>query len=96
MPPDFQQTSVWLNGLMFAGAAIVVWLAGSRLADYADTIADRTAVSKAPSWLTVTGGASGSGPGTVTYNVAAYTGKPKNRKGSITIAGINFQVKQTR
>jgi glucose/arabinose dehydrogenase len=54
-----------------------------------------TAVSNS-SWITVTGGASGSGNGTVTYSVTAYTGKPRNRNGSITIAGQSFTVKQSR
>jgi hypothetical protein len=55
-----------------------------------------TAVSNAPSWLHVTSGASGTGNGTVGYSVDAYTGKPKNRKGTLTIAGRTFTVKQTR
>ena len=48
------------------------------------------------SWITVTGGAGGSGNGTVTYSVAAYTGRPKNRNGTITIAGQTFSVKQSK
>ena len=48
------------------------------------------------SWLTVTGGASGSGNGPVTYSVAVYTGRPKNRNGTITIAGQTFSVKQSK
>ena len=48
------------------------------------------------SWITVTGGASGSGDGTVSYSVAAYTGRPKNRNGTITIAGQTFNVKQSK
>jgi glucose/arabinose dehydrogenase len=55
-----------------------------------------TAVSQAPSWITITGGASGSGNGTVTYSVAPYTGKPKKRNGTMTIAGMNFAVNQAR
>jgi hypothetical protein len=55
-----------------------------------------TAVSNAPSWIHVTSGASGAGNGTVGYSVDAYTGKPKNRKGTLTIAGRTFTVKQTR
>lgn len=54
-----------------------------------------TTVSNA-SWLTVTGGSSGNGNGTVTYFVAPYTGKPRNRNGSITIAGQTFSVKQSK
>jgi hypothetical protein len=47
-------------------------------------------------WITITGGASGSGNGTVTYSVAPYSGKPRNRNGSATIAGQTFSVKQSR
>jgi len=54
-----------------------------------------TAVSNA-SWITVTGGTSGTGNGTVTYDVAPYTGRPKNRNGSITIAGQTFTIKQSK
>jgi glucose/arabinose dehydrogenase len=54
-----------------------------------------TAVSNA-SWITVTSGASGSGVGSVSYTVAPYTGKPKNRNGTVTIAGATFFVKQSK
>jgi hypothetical protein len=54
-----------------------------------------TATSNA-SWITITSGSSGSGNGTVNYSVGAYTGKPKKRNGTMTIAGQTFQVKQTR
>jgi hypothetical protein len=47
-------------------------------------------------WITISGGASGSGNGTVTYAVAEYTGKPKKRNGTITIAGETFSVRQTK
>jgi glucose/arabinose dehydrogenase len=54
-----------------------------------------TAVSNA-SWITITGGSNGSGNGTVTYSVAVYTGKPKKRNGTMTIAGATFAVQQTK
>jgi hypothetical protein len=54
-----------------------------------------TAVSNA-SWITITGGASGSGNGTVSYSVALYGGPPKNRNGTMTIAGLTFSVKQSK
>ena len=54
-----------------------------------------TATSNA-SWITITSGSSGSGNGTVNYSVAAYTGKPKKRNGTITIAGQTFSVRQTK
>jgi len=46
------------------------------------------------SWITA--GASGSGDRTVTYAVATYTGHPKNRTGTVTIAGQTFTVKQSK
>jgi len=50
-----------------------------------------TAVSNA-SWLTVVGGASGTGSGTMTYSVAANTGAA--RTGTITVAGQTITVSQ--
>jgi hypothetical protein len=54
-----------------------------------------TAVSNA-AWITITGGASGSGNGEVIYSVGQYTGKPRNRNGTMTIAGQTFSIKQSR
>ena len=48
------------------------------------------------SWIKVSGGSSGNGNGTVTYTVAPYTGHPKNRNGTATIAGQTFSVKQSK
>jgi hypothetical protein len=48
------------------------------------------------SWLAITAGASGSGNGTVVYSVAQYTGRPKKRSGTLTIAGRTFTVRQSR
>ena len=47
------------------------------------------------SWITITG-FSGSGDGTVTYSVEPYTGKPKKRNGTITVAGQTVRIQQTR
>jgi hypothetical protein len=44
-------------------------------------------------WLTITAGTSGSGNGTIQYSEAPnMTGSP--RKGTITVAGVSFQVTQ--
>ncbi|MBX3729300.1 MAG: trypsin-like peptidase domain-containing protein [Candidatus Sumerlaeia bacterium] len=51
-----------------------------------------SATSDAP-WITVTGGASGSGNGTVTYSVAANT-TSSQRQGTITAAGQTHTVTQ--
>ena len=53
-----------------------------------------TASTSTP-WITITG-ASGSGTGTVTYTVAPYTGKPKKRNGTITVAGQTVTIQQSR
>lgn len=45
--PDFDTLSVWTNLAMFAGAAIVVWIAGTKLATQADAISERTGLGKA-------------------------------------------------
>jgi hypothetical protein len=50
-----------------------------------------TALSNDP-WITITGGSSGSGNGTVTYDVAANSGSA--RAGTMTIAGQTFTVNQ--
>ena len=51
-----------------------------------------TAVSNNPSWITITSGASGTGTGTVNYSVAANTGAA--RTGTITAAGLTFNISQ--
>ena len=45
------------------------------------------------SWITIRAGASGSGNGTVTYDVAAGTGPP--RTGMILVAGLRFAITQS-
>ena len=52
-----------------------------------------TAVSNNTSWLTVTGGASGNGDGTVSFSAAANT-LTQQRTGTLTIAGQTFTVNQ--
>ncbi|GEM_PF-999898 len=52
-----------------------------------------TAVSNA-SWLSITAGASGSGPGTVSYSVAVNPAASP-RSGTLTIAGQTFTVSQS-
>jgi Putative binding domain, N-terminal len=51
-----------------------------------------TATSNA-AWITVTGGASGTGIGTVTYSVAANP-SASTRSGTLTIAGLTYTVTQ--
>ncbi|HJQ71463.1 MAG TPA: FG-GAP-like repeat-containing protein [Blastocatellia bacterium] len=51
-----------------------------------------TAVSNV-SWITITSGATGTGSGTVSYSVASTTSA---RSGTMTIAGLQFTVKQKK
>jgi hypothetical protein len=67
-----------------AGAAITVAVSGG-------TGCSRTATSEAP-WITVVAGATGTGNGAVTFNVAANTAAA--RTGTVTIAGLAFTVTQ--
>ena len=48
------------------------------------------------SWITLTSGQQGTGNGAVTFFVAPYAGKPKNRNGTITIARQTFSVRQSK
>ena len=44
---SFENDSLWVNLAVFAAAAVVVWMAGSKLSVYADVIADRTGLGRA-------------------------------------------------
>lgn len=44
---DLQTFSVWINLALFATAAVVIWITGTRLARYADSIAERTGLGQA-------------------------------------------------
>ena len=52
-----------------------------------------TAVSSATGWLTVTSGASGTGPGLVGFALAENGGSA-SRSGTVTVAGQTFDVTQ--
>lgn len=43
---SFDQFALWINAAIFASAATVVWHAGTRLARYADALADRTGIGR--------------------------------------------------
>lgn len=44
---DLQAFPVWINLVLFATAAVVIWITGVRLARYADRVADRTGLGQA-------------------------------------------------
>jgi predicted ATPase len=52
-------------------------------------------VSNAPSWITITAGANGTGNGTVTFSIAANT-TGAQRTGTLTIAGRTYTVTQRK
>lgn len=45
--PDFSALSLWTNFAIFAGGAFFVWMAGARLAAYADEISRRSGLGEA-------------------------------------------------
>ena len=61
----------------------------------ADPGCDWTAVSNS-SWISITGGVSGSGSGAVTYIVAQREGRLGTRGGRITIGSQSVSVRQSR
>jgi cation:H+ antiporter len=52
----FEQLSPWMNGLVFIVSAVFVWMAGTRLAHYADAIARKTGIGRAFLGLVLLGG----------------------------------------
>jgi hypothetical protein len=48
------------------------------------------------SWLHITSGASGTGPGTVTFTADPYSGGGNSRSGNLTIAGQTVTVTQDK
>ena len=52
----FRDFSMWINVAIFAASAVVVWIAGTRVADYADAIARRTGIGHAAAGLLLLAG----------------------------------------
>src|SRR5690606_16673797 len=44
--PEAQELPLWLNGLLFVAAGVVVWIAGTRLTHALDAIADKTGLGQ--------------------------------------------------
>jgi cation:H+ antiporter len=51
-----QDAPLWLNGLIFLGAAVVVWMAGTRLTHALDAIANKTGLGEAFVGMLLLGG----------------------------------------
>ncbi|PWS35472.1 hypothetical protein DFH01_17845 [Falsiroseomonas bella] len=71
---SFESWSLWLLAAVFAGAAAVVWIAGSRLAGYVDRISDRTGMGKGFAGLVLLGGIT-SLPEVAVSTTSALTGE---------------------
>ena len=86
---DFRSVPLWTNLLIFAGAAAVVWLMGTRLARYADAIGARTKLSKAFLGLILLGVAT-SLPAIVTTVTAGLLGNGRLVAGNL-FGGVALQ-----
>lgn len=87
---DFAQNSVFLNALLFAAAAAVVWFAGTKLSSHVDLIADRTGLGQAFAGALLLGGAT-SPPELATTITAAYSGAAK-LAGTNLLGGVVMQI----
>ena len=76
-----------------SGAISIYGGFGSFTVNANDSACDWT-VSNKPSWVTITGGSSGTGTGTVVYSVASNAPNGAPRSGSITAGGKYFTVSQ--
>jgi cation:H+ antiporter len=69
------QWPMWATGAAFAAAAALVWLGGTRIARYADAIADVTGIGRAAIGMLLLGGVT-SLPELAVASTAALTGHP--------------------
>ncbi|OGB21204.1 MAG: hypothetical protein A3I66_02415 [Burkholderiales bacterium RIFCSPLOWO2_02_FULL_57_36] len=53
---DFKNYSLWINFAIFAASAIAVWIAGTKVARYADTIAVKTGIGHVAIGMVLLGG----------------------------------------
>jgi cation:H+ antiporter len=86
----FQSFSIWLNLGIFAVAAALIWIAGSRISGYADRIADRTGFDKAFFWLVFLALATET-PEIGTTVTAAWGGNPALALGNL-FGGVVMQM----
>ncbi|WP_146392579.1 sodium:calcium antiporter [Allorhodopirellula solitaria] len=88
--PDLTETSLAINGLLFAGGALLVWLAGTKLSQYVDLFADRTGLGKAFAGALLLGGAT-SLPELATTVTAASSGAAE-LAGTNLLGGVVMQI----
>ena len=87
---QFDTFSVAVNAAVFTGAALFVWLAGARLANYADAISGRTRLTKAFLGLVLLGVAT-SMPEIATTITAATMGNAAMVSGNL-FGGVALQI----
>ena len=88
--PEFGALPLPVNVALFAAAAAVVWLAGTRIAGYASTLAERTGIGKAVVGALLLGGIT-SLPEVATTSTAAASGNAPLAVNNL-LGGIAMQV----
>ena len=86
----FDQLSLGVNIGVFAAAAVVVWMAGTKLSAYVDEYADRTGLGKAFAGALILGGTT-SLPELATTLTASYSGAAE-LAGTNLLGGVTMQV----
>lgn len=86
----FEGLSLWLNLAIFAGAAAIVWLAGTRIAHYAEAISQKTGLGEAVLGVLLLGGITSLPEVAVTVSASA-TGNSALAANNI-FGGIAMQV----
>lgn len=87
---DFSQYSLWLLIAIFAGSAVAVWIAGTRLSRYASIISERTGFGQAIVGLILLGGIT-SLPEIATSVTASWTGNADLAVNNL-LGGVAMQV----
>jgi cation:H+ antiporter len=87
---EFRAHPLWVNLAVFAASAGVVWVAGTRLGGYANTIANRTGIGKALVGLVLLGGIT-SLPEVATSASAAASGNAALAVNNL-LGGVALQV----
>ena len=89
-PLDFHSYPLWLLIAIFSGAAVAVWIAGTKLSHYAGIISDRAGIGQAVVGLILLGGIT-SRPEVATSTTAAWTGNAALAVNNI-LGGVAMQV----
>lgn len=87
---EFSNLSLPINLIVFAGGAVLVWLAGTKLSEYVDLFADRTGLGKAFAGALLLGGAT-SLPELATTLTASSSGAAE-MAGTNLLGGVVMQI----